>query len=117
MNAKLWFSFVAIALVGLANAAFAAPSPQDAAYNAFLQKIAVECKPLVIGNDNFSQAIIFNGQGADPSNYAIFLDRTKALFNGGMAPKEFRNSISFGADGGKFSDKAIECIINHVPKK
>ena len=117
MNAKLWFRFVAIALVGLANAAFAAPSPQEAAYNAFLQKIAVECKPLVIGNDNFSQAIIFNGQGADPSNYAIFLDRTKALFNGGLAPKEFRNSISLGADGGKFSDKAIECIINHVPKK
>jgi hypothetical protein len=117
MNATLCFRFVAIALAGLASAVFAAPSPQDQAYNAFLQKIAVECKPLVIGNDNFSQAIIFNGQGADPSNYGIFLDRTKALFNGGLSPKDFKNSIALGADGGKFSDKAIECIINHVPKK
>jgi hypothetical protein len=117
MNVRLCFRLVAIALVGLAITAYAAGPSPDAGYNAFLQKIAAECKPLVIGTDNFSQAIIFNGEGADPSHYGIFLDRTKALYNGGLSAKEFRDSISLGADGGKFSDKAIECIINHVPKK
>lgn len=116
MNARVVSRFAAIALAGLATAAYAVP-PNDPGYNAFLKKIAAECKPLEIGNDNFSQAIVFNGQGASSEHYAEFLDKTNALYSGGLSAKEFHDSISWGAAGGKTSDKAIQCIIDHVPKK
>ena len=117
MNAKLSLISMAVALFGfVASANAAAPGP-DAGYNAFLQKIAAECKPLVIGNDDFGQAIVFNGQGAESNHWGIFLDRTKALYSGGMSAKEFHDSYSLGAEGGKYSDKSIQCIIAHVPKK
>jgi hypothetical protein len=117
MNAKQWFLPIAIALCGVAITASAAAPGPDAGYNAFLQQIAKDCKPLVIGNDDFGQAIVFNGLGAESSHYGIFLDRTKALYNGGMSAKEFHDSYSLGADGGKYSDKAVQCIVAHVPKK
>jgi hypothetical protein len=117
MNAKLSFTPIAIALFAVVIGASAATPGPDAGYNAFLQKIAADCKPLVIGNDDFGQAIVFNGQGAEPGHYGTFLDRTKALYSGGMSAKEFHDAYALGADGGKFSDKSIQCIIAHVPKQ
>ena len=117
MKAKQSFRLIALALFGVAITASAAAPGPDAGYNAFLQQIAKECKPLVIGNDDFGQAIVFNGQGAESSHWGIFLDRTKALYSGGLSAKEFRDSYALGADGGKYSDKSIQCIIAHVPKK
>jgi hypothetical protein len=117
MNAKQSFRPIAIALFSVAMSASAAAPTADAGYNAFLQKIAAECKPLVIGNDDFGQAIVFNGQGAESNHWGIFLSRTQALYSGGMSAKEFHDSYSLGAEGGKYSDKSIQCIIAHVPKK
>lgn len=118
MHTRFGFKPLAIAVAGLVVAgACAAADKQDAGYNAFLQKIAADCKPLVVGNDNFGEAIVFNGQGADESNYSVFLSRTKSLYSGGITPKAFKDSYAEGATAGKFSDKAIECIIAHVPKK
>ena len=115
MDARLCFRLLASAVAGLIFAATSAAA-QDAGYNAFLQSIAADCKPLVIGNDNFGEAIIFNGLGADSTHYSVFLSRTRSLYSGGLTPKEFHDSYALGESGGKFSDKAIECIIAHVPK-
>lgn len=118
MNARLCFKPLASAVTGLVIVtACAVATAEDDGYNAFLQKIAADCKPLVIGNDNFGEAITFNGLGADSSNYSVFLTRTQALYNGGITPKTFHDSYALGESGGKFSDRAIECIIAHVPKR
>ena len=57
MNAKQSFRPIAIALFGVAMTASAATPWPDAGYNAFLKKVAAECKPLVIGNDDFGQVV------------------------------------------------------------
>ena len=48
------------ALLALAAVSCASNS-QESGFNAFLQTIAAECKPLIIGSDNIGQAIMFNG--------------------------------------------------------
>src|SRR5215831_20029547 len=62
-------------------------------YNAFLQAIAAQCKPLIIGNDNMGQAIQFNGLGALPENYNNFLSKTSALYAGGISEATYRDSL------------------------
>src|SRR5262249_42113384 len=61
-----------------------ATTSAQSGYQAFLQKIAVECKPLIIGADDMGQAIVFNGLGAIPVNYTNFLSMTSALYSGSV---------------------------------
>src|SRR5438132_6322606 len=64
---------VAILLASTLGMAACASAPGQDGYNAFLERIAAQCKPLIIGSDNIGQAIAQNGLGAIPENYNNFL--------------------------------------------
>jgi hypothetical protein len=63
-NADRAMTRTAVAFFALAAAACASSRAKEDGYNALLQKIAADCKPLIIGNDNLGQAIVLTGLGA-----------------------------------------------------
>ena len=104
------------ALLALAAVSCASNSAQESGFNAFLQKIASDCKPLIIGSDNIGQAIVFNGLGASPDNYNNFLGQTKALYNGSIPDTAYRNALNSFLGGGSSNDRSFDCIVAHLPK-
>jgi hypothetical protein len=93
-----------------------ASTARESGYNAFLQKIAADCKPLIIGSDNMGQAIVFNGLGAKPENYNNFLGQTSALYSGSIPPAIYRSSLNSFLGGGSSNDRSFDCIVAHLPK-
>ena len=90
-------------------------TPQADAYNAFLERIANECKPLIIGSDNLGQAIVFNGLGASPENYNNFLGKTSALYHGSISPQIYRESLTTFLGSGTYNQHSFDCIVAHLP--
>jgi hypothetical protein len=114
-NAFQLFAWIVVTLLVLTGTSCATKSAKSA-YSTFLEQIAQECKPLIIGSDDYSQAIIFNGPGADPDNYNNFLSKTQALFNGGIPPDIYRSSLTAFIGGGTYNDRSFNCIMAHLPK-
>ena len=83
-------------------------------YNAFLQKIAADCKPLVIGSDDIGQAIVFNGLGATLEHYNSFLAKTNALYNGGISQQIYRDSLTAFIGAGSYNNRSFDCIVGHL---
>ncbi|HYR00890.1 MAG TPA: hypothetical protein VET86_12650 [Casimicrobiaceae bacterium] len=112
-STKLRVSGLAVA-AALTIGACAAPSQSDG-FNAFLLKIAADCKPLVIGSDDMGQAIVFNGQGATRENYNNFLGKTSALYAGGISQQVYRDSMTAFVGGGSYNQRSFDCIVAHLP--
>ena len=106
--------FATVALMVSAMAGCASNAQADA-YNAFLERIANECKPLIIGSDNLGQAIVFNGLGASPENYNNFLGKTSALYHGSISPQIYRESLTTFLGGGTYNQHSLDCIVAHLP--
>src|ERR1700685_2128781 len=100
----------AIAILVLSASGCASGPSQEGSYNAFLQTLAAECKPLIIGSDDFGQAIVFNGQGATLEDYNNFLGKTAALYNGGISPATYRDSLTAFIGGGSYNNRSFDCI-------
>lgn len=92
-----------------------ASSPGSDGFDAFLQKVAADCKPLIIGTDNMGQAIVFNGLGASPDNYNNFLGQTKALYAGSIPPSTYRAAMTSFVGAGSYNQHSFECIEAHLP--
>jgi len=107
---------IAAAMLALAAVSCASNSAKENSFNAFLQTIAAECRPLIIGSENIGQAIVFNGLGARPENYNNFLGQTSALYNGAIPATAYRNSLNNFLGGGSSNDRSFDCIIAHLPK-
>jgi hypothetical protein len=105
----------AVALFVLTAAGCASGTAKEDGYSAFLQRIAADCKPLIIGNDNLGQAIVFNGLGATLEHYNNFLEKTSALYGGGISPATYKDSLSAFLGGGSYNDRSFDCIIAHLP--
>lgn len=104
-----------VVVAGALVAGGCASAPQQDAYNAFLQKIAAECKPLIIGSDDIGQAIVFNGLGAVPENYNNFLGKTAALYAGSISRDLYRNTLTSSLGGGSYNARSFDCIFTHLP--
>lgn len=90
---------------------------RDDGYNAFLEEIASACKPLIIGDDNMGQAIVFNGLGATQEHYNNFLGQTSALYRGGITPEIYRGSLTSFVGSGTYNAHSFDCIVAHLPVK
>src|SRR5271154_1982668 len=116
MSSSRTLYWIVTALLLLAGVSCATQSKQNQDFSSFLSRIAQECKPLIIGSDDYTQAIIFNGLGADPDNYNNFLAMTRSLFNGGIPPDIYRSSLTAFIGGGTYNDRSFNCIMAHLPK-
>lgn len=98
-----------------AAACACASNPGGDGFDAFLQRIAADCKPLIIGSDNMGQAIVFNGLGAIPDNYNNFLTQTKALYAGSIPPQTYRTTLTSFVGAGSYNQRSFDCIQAHLP--
>ena len=86
-------------------------SRQATGYNAFLDQIARECKPLQIGRYQMSEMIQRNAMVDD---YVYFIDQTSRLYYGRIAQAAYRDSINAFFQGGS-TGVAIDCILSKLP--
>jgi hypothetical protein len=83
---------------------------QATGYNAFLNKIATSCQPLMIGSRDMSYKILHN-DSSDDSNYNYFLDLTSQLYYGKTSPEAYRSGISGFLGGGADTNRSLDCIM------
>ena len=98
----------------LGIAACATPTGEET-FDSFLRRIAVQCKPLVIGADDMGQAILFNGVGATPDHYNTFIAKTQALYGGGVSQQVYRDSLIAFVGAGSYNTRSVDCIVAHLP--
>jgi hypothetical protein len=113
--AKRFMGFAVLCIGVLAVGCSSTPKKPDA-FGQFLQTIAASCQPLIIGTDNMGQAITFNGLGATLEDYNNFLGKTEALFNGGITPQIYRESLGAFLGAGRYNTASFNCIISYLPK-
>ena len=111
---RLTLALATAAVVSVLTACGSNPGQSDG-YNAFLQTIASECKPLIIGSDNIGEAITFNGLGAIPEHFNSFLTKTDALYHGGITQQVYRDSLTAYIGAGSSNARSFECIERHLP--
>ncbi len=109
----------AVAALAGAAAALSACAPdamnniQATGYNAFLNKIATACSPLLIGSRDMSYKILHN-DSSDDSNYNYFLDLTSQLYYGKASPEVYRSGISGFLGGGADTNRSLDCIMANL---
>jgi hypothetical protein len=104
---------LAVLLAGLGGCApDSVTNRQATGFNAFLDKIAFDCKPLQIGRYQMTQMIQRN---AIDDNYIYFLDQTSRVYYGTITQAAYRSSIDGFFLGGS-TNLAIDCILSKLPQ-
>ncbi len=99
----------ALALAGCAPEAWT--NVKATGFNAFLNKIATVCNPLMIGGRNVGYQLE-HGLADNDSNYTYFLDTTSQLYYGRTSAEAYRSGISGFLGGGADTDRALDCILS-----
>lgn len=105
---RLWW----LPLAALAICPPAGGSGAD--YDVFLKRIAADCKPLIIGRDHMSQAILHAGMGVNVKNYHAFLSYTSRLYRGTLSELEYRRSLAAFLGAGGHNGPSSDCIAAHL---
>jgi hypothetical protein len=86
---------------------------QATGFNAYLDQIAVQCKPLMIGQYDMTYRLTNKGIYGDDFNY--FFDLTSQLFYQRTSPAAYRSGVNGFFGGGATTDRSIDCIIATLP--
>lgn len=82
-------------------------------FNAYLNQIAVACKPLMIGRYDMTYRLQHQGIASD--NYDYFFDATSQLYYQRSTPADYRSAINGFFGAGAITDGSIDCIIANLP--
>ena len=82
-------------------------------FNAFLDTIAAQCKPLMIGSYDMTYQLQRKGIYGDDFNY--FFDATSQLYYQRSTPADYRSAINGFFGAGATTDRGIDCIIANLP--
>ncbi len=82
-------------------------------FNAYLNQIAVACKPLMVGQYDMTYRLQNKGIYGDDFNY--FFDATSQLYYQRKTPADYRSAINGFFGGGATTDRSIDCIIANLP--
>jgi hypothetical protein len=88
---------------------------QATGYNAFLNTIATNCNPLMLGDANVSEWIQNNG--ANNFNYSYFLDMTSKLYYGNISPAAYREGITGFLGPSSRNEASFACIFRNLPPR
>ena len=106
----------ALALLALALSSCAPDSlnnRQATGFNGYLDTLAANCRPLVIGSADVG-AWLFNKGSSDPS-YSYFLDLTSRLYYGSVSPDAYRSGLGAFLGPGSTNAQAFACIFANLP--
>ncbi len=105
---------LAVAVCGLVGCApDAVTNRQATGFNAFLDTIAVQCKPLMIGSYDMTERLQRKGIYGDDYNY--FFDATSQLYYQRSTPADYRSAINGFFGAGATTNRGIDCIIANLP--
>jgi hypothetical protein len=111
------FRRVMVLCVLLAGVAGCAPdavtNKQATGFNAFIDQIALACKPLMIGQYDMTYRLTTKGVYGD--NFDYFFDATSQLYYQRSTPDDYRSAINGFFGGGRTTDRGIDCIIANLP--
>lgn len=114
---QIWALRVVAGLVVAAAVAGCAPDAVSNRYatgfNAYLDQIAVACKPLMLGRYDMSYKMLQKDMYDDDLNY--FMDLTSRLYYQTVSPDSYRSGINGFFGGGATTDRGISCIIANLP--
>jgi len=82
-------------------------------FNAYLDQIAVACKPLMIGSYDMTYRLQQKGIYSDDFNY--FFDLTSRLYYRRVSPSDYRSGVNGFFGGGATTDRSIDCIVANLP--
>ena len=82
-------------------------------FNAYLDQIAITCKPLMIGSYDMTYRLQQKGIYSDDFNY--FFDLTSRLYYQRVTPSDYRSGVNGFFGGGATTDRSIDCIIASLP--
>jgi len=107
-------------IAALAAAALLAACAPDSfkpapGYDGFLDMVGQVCYPDTIGPTLVREWA--RGNAVSPGASEGFLDATSKLYYGRMTPFAYRQFITAFTDNGAATNKAIDCIIGHLPAK
>jgi hypothetical protein len=99
------------AATGCAPDAFS--NRQATGFNAYLDTIAANCRPLMIGSSDIGEWL-FNKGSSDP-NYSYFLDMTSRLYFGAVSRDAYRAGISGFLGPGSSNAPTFACMFRNLP--
>jgi hypothetical protein len=82
-------------------------------FNAYLDQIALACKPLMIGSYDMTYRLQQKGIYSDDFNY--FFDLTSRLYYRRVSPSDYRSGVNGFFGGGATTDRSIDCIVANLP--
>jgi hypothetical protein len=82
-------------------------------FNAYLDQIAVACKPLTIGRYDMTYRLTNKGVYGDDFDY--FFDLTSKLYYQRTSPEAYRSGINGFFGAGVTTNRSIDCILANLP--
>ena len=82
-------------------------------FNAYVDQVALVCKPLMVGQYDMTYRLQNKGIYGDDFNY--FFDATSQLYYQRKTTAEYRSAINGFFGGGATTDRSIDCIIANLP--
>jgi hypothetical protein len=86
---------------------------QATGFNAYLDTIATNCRPLMIGGSNIAEWL--RTPGSNDPNYMYFLDMTSRLYYGDVSRDTYRDGITGFLGPGSTNAQSFACIFRNLP--
>jgi len=86
---------------------------RDLGFNGYLNTLATNCRPLVIGVHDVGSWLEM--RGSTSQNYAYFLSVTSRLYYGTMSRDEYRAGLNSFLGPGSANAQAFNCIFANLP--
>ena len=109
---------VLLLVLGIAGSGCAPDSVtnvQATGYNAYLNTIATNCNPLMLGDADVSEWIRYGG--ANDYNYSYFLDMTSRLYYGSISPGAYRDGVTGFFGPSTRNEASFACIFRNLPPR
>ena len=105
----------ALSLVATGCAPDAMNNRQATGFNAYLNTLGANCKPLMLGIYNVGEWL--NYEGSNDPNYSYFLDMTSRLYYGTISPGGYRDGITGFFGTSSANDASFARIFRNLPSR
>jgi hypothetical protein len=110
INVRVALPLLAIAAVGCAPDSVT--NRQATGFNGYLDTLANDCRPLVIGPYNVGGWLTM--RGSDDPNYNYFFNMTSRLYYGTVSQAEYQEGVGSFLGPGSTNGQAFACIFANL---
>ncbi len=115
---NLLFRLTAVALLSISLSA-CAPDAFDnfqaKGFDAYLNTLKTQCRPLQIGSTDLAAAMDETENRQNGDQYDYWLDQTSRLYYKRISPTDYRNSVEGMLGQGSYNKQSFDCILLNLP--